>query len=124
MEKAMRMTRRVGSLSVALALVVGTAAFTVRWASSREWDPALAYFRKSATELRGCRSLEAVRALPDDGVGDLVIWQFRDGSWVAARSHPSDHAAQDWNATVILDSKGRLYRTDYHFCAGFEQEKS
>lgn len=115
------MKTRFVAMSVALPMIVIFAA--VGWGMIRA-HPAHAFIQTALTDFRRCRRLADVRALRNDGKSQMVIWEFQDRSWIAVRNHPSDHYADDWDATVILDSRGQLYWTDKHFCAGFEREKA
>jgi hypothetical protein len=52
-----------------------------------------------------------------DGLG--IIFHLADRSWVAIRYRDS-HAHNMWSSGVALDSKGRWYESDRHFCGQFE----
>lgn len=44
-----------------------------------------------------------------------IVLRLRDGTWLAIRYHDS-HVGRLWSQAVALDSDGRLYQSEYHFC--------
>jgi hypothetical protein len=53
-------------------------------------------------------------------VGDLgILILLRDGSWIAVRYRDS-HALPIWSSAVALDSSGRWYASENHYCGTFK----
>lgn len=117
----MAMRARVAGLTAVLVLTLTEIFSAISWGIARA-DPAGTFTREALHELRRCRTPLDVRKLPRDSERRLTFLQFPDGSWIAARMHLSDHSQNSWNAAAMLDSRGRLYRTDHHFCVGLEAE--
>ena len=56
----------------------------------------------------------------EHAVGYLgIIFHFADGSWIAIR-YVDCHAHPIWSSGVALDSKGRWYESEVHFCGQFK----
>jgi hypothetical protein len=104
-----------------LAVSVVGGARAVPWVLARV-DSREAFVRRAIVNLGACRTPEEVRALAPDAAAELTVWEFGEGSWIAALSHSSHSRGGYWDATVTRDSRGELYRTDVHFCAGVEFE--
>jgi hypothetical protein len=80
-----------------------------RW----EERESVAIKRQAITLLSQVRTLESCKKVIDRGT-----WlQMRDGSWIAIWYH--DHHDY-WSRSLALDSGGKWYESDKHFCALFE----
>ena len=56
----------------------------------------------------------------EHAVGSLgIIFHLADGSWIAIR-YVDCHALSIWSSGVALDSKGRWFESDVHFCGQFK----
>ena len=52
-------------------------------------------------------------------VGPLgIVFKFSDGSWIAIR-YKDSHAGPGWSKAIAMDSVGRFYESDFHFCGSF-----
>jgi hypothetical protein len=91
---------------------------THRWARER-------FYSQWTTRFRACRTLAQVKALTTGGQPSYLDTRvFRDGSWVAITWHSIHDEGGEWDGSVLMDSRGRLFRTDHHFCGeeGFQAE--
>lgn len=100
----------IGGLLVASAVAVVVAVGSMS-------NPAMVRARDESVRVL---SLATDASAMEDAVGSLgIIFHLADGAWIAVR-YVDCHALPIWSKGVALDSKGRWFESDVHFCGQFK----
>ena len=80
------------------------------------YNPEIARAREGSVQLLA--EAQNVHAM-EEAVGELgILFHFADGSWIAVR-YVDHHHGDFWSSAVALDSTGRWYESEVHFCGQF-----